>query len=153
MKLRDKSGIAAVEFALVLPLFMTLVFAVIDFGYYFFVQNTLQYATREGVRLALVGGTISGATRLDSILQTIKDNAALAVDPDKLSISIFPVTGTYGDPSGWNTTQDPGNPGDIMRVRTSYTYNFLTPLIGSFFSGGTILVQAEATYKNEDFSL
>jgi hypothetical protein len=151
MKLREKSGIAAVEFALVLPLFVTLVFAIIDFGWYFFVQHTLQYATREGVRLALVGGTIGEENRLDSIIKTIEDDAKLAVDPEKLSISIFPVTGAYGDPGGWEGTQDPGNPGDIMRVKTRYTYDFLTPLIGHFFSGGNILVQAEATYKNEEF--
>ena len=51
-------GATAVEFALVLPLFVLLLFGIIDFGRYFFVQHTVQFATREGTRLALVGGTL-----------------------------------------------------------------------------------------------
>jgi len=159
MKLRDKRGIAAVEFALVLPVFVFLIFAVIDFGWYFFVQHTIQYATREGVRLALVGRTLTddkgnAMTREASIIKTIKDNASLAVDPKDLNISIFPVSSDsgYGDPEHWDETQNAGEPGAIMRVRTRYTYHLLTPLIGYFFSGGKIPVQAEATYKNEQFS-
>jgi hypothetical protein len=38
-----------------------------------------------------------------------------------------------------------------MRVRTRYTYSFLTPLIGAFFTGGASIIQAEATYRNEMF--
>jgi Flp pilus assembly protein TadG len=157
MRLREKRGVVAVEFALVLPLFVLLVFAIMDFGWYFFVQNTIQYATREGVRLALVGGTLKDSqgntmTRVASIVQKIKDNAKMAVNPAKLTISIFPVNSDYSDPTGWAGTQDAGDPGDYMRVRTTYTYNFLTPLIGRFFTGSRINVEAEATYKNENFS-
>ncbi len=47
------------EFALTLPIFIILVIGIIEFGWYFFVQHTLQYATREGMRLALVGRTIN----------------------------------------------------------------------------------------------
>ena len=40
-------GFTIVEFALVLPLFLILLAAIIDFGILFFVQHTLQFATRE----------------------------------------------------------------------------------------------------------
>ena len=73
-------GATAVEFALVLPLFVLLLFGIIDFGRYFFVQHTVQFATREGTRLALVGGTRWGTmSRIDSIIQKIEDNAGLAI--------------------------------------------------------------------------
>ena len=51
-------GATMVEFAMVLPVFVLLLFGIIEFGRYFFVQHTLQFATREGTRLALVGGTL-----------------------------------------------------------------------------------------------
>ncbi len=55
------------EFALTLPIFIILVIGIIEFGWYFFVQHTLQYATREGMRLALVGRTLTdGGTTLDA---------------------------------------------------------------------------------------
>ena len=153
---RDARGVAIVEFALVFPLLLLLAFMLIDFGFYFFCQHTVQYATREGVRLALVGRTINDSqgnalSREASIVQTIRDKAAVAVRPADLSISIYPVGSSYGDPSGWEATQDAGNPGVYMRVRTRYTYRFLTPLIGSLVSGGSVPIQAQATYRNELF--
>jgi len=139
----------------VFPLFALLLFGTIEFGWYFFVQSTLQYATREGTRLALVGGTLAGPngsqmTRVASIVQTIQNDASPAVDPSKLTISIFPITAPYTNPTGWQGQQNAGNPGDYMRVVTQYNYTFLTPLIAQFFPGGSVL-QAETTYRNENF--
>ena len=76
--LRNGKGVTIVEFALVFPLLMVLIFGVMDFGMYFFVQHSIQYATREGVRLALVGRTINDASgnamsREASIVQTIRE--------------------------------------------------------------------------------
>lgn len=149
-------GTTAVEFALVLPLFILLILGIIDFGFYFFVQHTVQYATREGTRLALTGGRLTDnkgnfLSREASIVNTIKDRASLAVDPEKLNINIFQVGSDYTDPGNWNQQINAGSPGAYMRVRTTYTYEFLTPLIGVFFPGGNILVQAESTYRNELF--
>jgi hypothetical protein len=52
---------------------------------------------------------------------------------------------------GWDVQQDAGVPGAYMRVRTRHTYIFLTPLIGNFFTGAARTIQAEATYRNEQF--
>jgi len=152
----NHQGTSLVEFALILPVFLMLILGIIDFGRYFFVQHTVQFATREGTRLGLVGKTISdplghSMSREASIVKTIQDNASAAVDPLKLKINIFPVKGDYSDPVGWETLLIPGDPGQYMRVRTRYTFEFLTPLIGSFFPGGVIGIKAEATYRNELF--
>jgi Flp pilus assembly protein TadG len=144
-------GATLVEFALVLPMFVLFLLGIIDFGRYFFVQHTMQFATREGTRLALVGGTLAGLDRTHSIIKEIEDNARLAVDPAQISISIFPITATYSDPSNWQGQQNAGGPGDYMRVRTRYTYTFFTPIIGKFFTGGASTINAEATYRNELF--
>lgn len=156
---RNDRGTTIVEFALVLPIFLLLVFGIFDFGRYFFVDHTLQYATREGMRLALVGRTLTDGngnpmSREASIIQTIKDKASMAVDPSdpSLSIYIFQIGSDYSDPSNWqNLPPNAGGPGSPMRVRTRYTYEFMTPLIGAFFTGGKILVEAQGTYRNELF--
>jgi Flp pilus assembly protein TadG len=150
-------GSSAVEFALTLPIFIILVIGIIEFGWYYFVQHTLQYATREGMRLALVGRTINNPSgtpmsREDSIITTIRNNATLAVKPaSSVTVSIYPVSASFTDPTGWETQQDAGDPGQYMRVRSRYNYKFFTPLIGGFFSGGGIVIQAEGTYRNELF--
>jgi Flp pilus assembly protein TadG len=150
-----KRGSSAVEFAMALPFFIILVVGIIEFGWYFFVQHTLQYATREGMRLALVGRTLGSPghpmTREASIIQTIKDQASMAVSPGALLISIYPVNNDFSDPANWQATQDAGDPGQYMRVRTLYDHRLFTPLIGAFFSGGHIVIQAEGTYRNESF--
>ena len=153
----NNKGTTLVELALVVPLFILLIFGIIDFGWYFFVEHTLQYATREGMRLALVGGKLTDAngnpmSREASIAKAIKDNASMAVDPSNLSIYIFPIANDYSDPKNWqNLPPDAGDPGSYMRVKTRYPYKFLTPLIGAFFTGGSTMVEAQGTYRNELF--
>ncbi|OPY06389.1 MAG: TadE-like protein [Syntrophus sp. PtaB.Bin001] len=148
------------EFALVAPIFFLLLFAIFDFGWYFFTQHTIQYATREGTRIAVVGtqtqitnnGTTTTLSRLESIIKAIEDNAAMAVDPNELKISIYPIdNSSYSDPTNWETKQEEGTGGQIMRVRVRYTYTFFTPFIGNFFTSGQKLITAQALYKNESF--
>ncbi len=155
--LGNNRGVTAVEFALILPVFAFFIFGIIDMGYYLFTEHTLQFATREGVRLAMVGGTLNGAngsplSRAASIVQEIENEAALAgISASSIQISIFPITSTYGDPTGWTGEQNAGNPGDYMRVVASYSYHFFTPYMGQFFPNGVSTITAQATYKNELF--
>jgi Flp pilus assembly protein TadG len=51
---RDRqSGGAAVEFAIVLPLFCTLIFGMIDYGWYFYQRFSVVAAVRDGVRVGV----------------------------------------------------------------------------------------------------
>jgi Flp pilus assembly protein TadG len=50
-------GAAAVEFALVLPLLLFVVFGIVDFGLAFQAQIIANNAVREGARTASLGGT------------------------------------------------------------------------------------------------
>jgi hypothetical protein len=157
---RTDRGNTAVEFALTLPIFIILFIGIIEFGWYFFVQHTLEYATREGMRFALVGRTLNDPngnpmTRKASIIQTIKDNTMLPVIRNGVEVFIYEVyeSSSYVDPSGWSdqNNQSAGEAGDYMRVRSRYVHAFFTPLIGTFFSGSAINIQAEGTYRNETF--
>lgn len=51
-------GVAAVEFALVVPVLIALLFGTIEWGRYFYVRESVVHAAREGAR----GGTLLGAT-------------------------------------------------------------------------------------------
>ena len=154
---RVERGGTMVEFALTLPVFIILVVGIIEFGWYFFVQHTLQYATREGMRLALVGRTLTDASgnsmsREASIIYTIRQEASLAVNPDSILISIYPIDpNNFSDPANWQNTQTAGLSGAPMRVRTRVIHTFFTPLIRAFFPGGQLTIQAEGTYYNESW--
>jgi Flp pilus assembly protein TadG len=58
-----RGGAAIVELALTLGILFSVVYGTIEFGYYFFVKNTMEAAAREGCRAAIVsGGTNNSAT-------------------------------------------------------------------------------------------
>src|SRR5215472_18044642 len=80
-------GAAAVEFALLLPLLLLLVFGIIDFGRAINAQITLTQAAREGARLAALGqpnvvsGTQAAAT-------------GLSLSPAEIAVTYYPANAT-----------------------------------------------------------
>ena len=52
------------EFAVVLPLLLTILFGIIEYGYVFMVRQTLQHAAREGGRLASLQTSVSPYTNV-----------------------------------------------------------------------------------------
>jgi Flp pilus assembly protein TadG len=61
-RLTTDRGAAAVEFALVLPILLMLVFGIIDFGRAWNAQIDLTQSAREGVRVYVISGDTSAAT-------------------------------------------------------------------------------------------
>ena len=50
---RFRSGASILEMALTLGILLSLSFGTVEFGYFFFVKNTIQGAAREGARVAI----------------------------------------------------------------------------------------------------
>lgn len=153
----NERGSTLVEFALAAPILFMVTFLIADVGVYFFREHTVQFATREGVRLALVGGTVNdpqghALDREASIITTIQHYAAVAgIPPGDLTINIYPLDATYQDPPGWENLRDPGQPGQYMRVKTRLHYSFLTPLVRNLGPIHDTTIEADATYRNEMF--
>jgi Flp pilus assembly protein TadG len=62
---RSQAGVAAVEFALILPIFLILLLGMMEYGYLYFVHLNMTNAAREGARVGVTqdsGGVVSGAT-------------------------------------------------------------------------------------------
>ena len=101
---RDR-GAAAVEFALLLPMLLLLVFGIIDFGRALNAQITLTQAAREGARLDALGqpNVVSGTQA-----------AATGLSPVTVAV----------------TTSCPANAGAEVNatVKASYTFKFVTPI-------------------------
>jgi Flp pilus assembly protein TadG len=122
-------GAAAVEFALLLPLVLLIVFGIIDFGRAINAQITITQAAREGARaLSLPGGSTGYQTRTT--------NAANGLNPGNLTI-----TAVYSC-----------QPGDAASgldadVKVSYKFSFVTPI--SIFFGSTKTLTAEGVIPCE----
>ena len=50
-----RRGASVLEFVLVLPILIMLCFGVVDYGYFFYVKNTVQGAAQSGARAAIPG--------------------------------------------------------------------------------------------------
>jgi Flp pilus assembly protein TadG len=105
---RDDSGAAAVEFALVVPFVLLLLFGVIDFGRAYNMQLSLTHAAREGARVAALGGSSASAT-------------------SRTQSTAAPVTGV-----SVSVTSCPASvlPASDAVVTASRTYNYITPISG-----------------------
>jgi Flp pilus assembly protein TadG len=85
-KLRSEKGASAVEFALVLPIFVSIIFGIFQFGIAFNNWIAITHAAREGARLAAVG-------QYDE--QRVRDSAPSV---DIQSILVSGQGGTIGSP-------------------------------------------------------
>ena len=96
---RNRRAAAAVEFALVAPLFFLFVFGMLEFGRMVMVQQVLTNATREGARLAVLDGSTVATvtTTVNSYLAAASiTGATVTIAPNPLSNAEFgdPVTVT-----------------------------------------------------------
>jgi Flp pilus assembly protein TadG len=62
--LRSERGAVAVEFAILLPVFLLLVFGIMDFGHAFYMKQMVSNASREGARYGARYTTNAGGTHL-----------------------------------------------------------------------------------------
>src|SRR3982751_3751709 len=67
---RNRKGAAAVEFALVVPLVLLLLWGIVDIGRAFYTLNNLASAVREGARTAAVMATAPDLAANKTIIKT-----------------------------------------------------------------------------------
>lgn len=126
-KNKREKGQAIVEFALILPIALLIICAVIDFGWVFAHKLVLSTAVRDGAR---VGITCSSDGDFGSQVQTRVKNEASICDKTALQVTSV-VTG-----------------GDVV-VKADYTLHLLTPMAQIFFGGMTYHIESQCTMKAE----
>jgi Flp pilus assembly protein TadG len=130
-------GAAAVEFALLLPLLLLIVFGIIDFGRAINAQITITQAAREGARvMALPGGT----TVESDGNQAYQDRAITAATG--LGLTASDVTAPASCPATGGALA-----GDDAQVQITYSFSFVTPI--SIFFGSTRTLTAEGVMPCE----
>jgi Flp pilus assembly protein TadG len=84
---RAEAGAAAVEFAIVVPLLLLLLFGIFDYGRFFLVQMALTSGAQEGVRASVLGQSASNSNAAainavpDSVVALGVLGAAATCDP------------------------------------------------------------------------
>lgn len=77
---RDQRGVAAVEFAFAAPVFILMIYGVIEFGRAAYTQGALAFATEEATRYA----TVHYSATADE-LKTVASGKILGIRKDRIS--------------------------------------------------------------------
>lgn len=137
--LRGNHGSGLVEFALVLPLLLSLVFGLFEFGRLGLSQLTARHAVAEAARYAVTGRQVTDPetgepiARAETIRQVVRDNLGPLAVAD--SIVVEPADG--------------GGPEDIVTVSASFTYRFFLPGLDDVLPPVDFTVRT--AMKNEPF--
>lgn len=167
----DERGSAAVEFALVAPLFLALVFSIIEAGWYFFVRSAVEQAGANASRLIRTGQAQNGVTRdefFDEICRVVDAfgdcNDTLTIDVSRFATFqalaadlTDPVCRDADDPAIEGAQFDENDYGaqrEIVRVRICFLYKPFNPALGLNLAqtdDGRRKIISVAIFRNEPF--
>ena len=165
---RNRRGSAAVEFALVAPVFFALLFAIIETAIMFFASQVLETVTQNSARQILTGQA-QGANYPQ--WSNFRDGVVCAQIP-----ALFTCPQVYVDVKSYPAFQNitinsqidandnfdpttlgytPGGPGNIVVVRLFYQWPLFVTGLGyniSNLSGNKRLLVATAAFRNEPYN-
>ena len=116
------SGQSLIEFALVLPMLLVLVFGIVEFGnawrHYQLITNT----AREGARIAVLPSSTEAIVR--SVIDDRLNGSGLDAAQATVTLTIL----DFGDPGYSNSA-------DIVTIEYPYNFVFLGPIIDLMCTG------------------
>lgn len=178
---RAREGATAIEFAVVAPVLMLLMFGIIEFSLIMLVSNIMESATSISSRLAKTGYAESGMSREETILASVEEHAGTLLDPAKLTVTskYYAQFDQIGDAEPWNDANHNGvaeageyddingnnqydsdmglagygNAEDIVVYTVSYPWAVMTPILREIIGDaqGNFTVTAHAVVKNEPY--
>jgi Flp pilus assembly protein TadG len=165
---RNRRGSAAVEFALVAPVFFALLFAIIETAIVFFASQVLETVTQDSARMIMTGQAQTGGYSQSDfknyvctkvIVATVLFDCMAGISIDVKSYSAFSSV-SISDPidAGKNfvppNNYSPGGPGDIVVVRMFYQWPLIVTGLGyniANLTGSKRLLTATAAFRNEPY--
>ncbi len=135
-KSKNQSGASAVEFAIILPVLVLLIFGVIEFGFAIFDKVMITHASREGARAGIVFR-----------IPPVTDEEIVDIVNTYLGNSLI----TFGGPASATVTVTRAgfSSGDALKVSVSYTYTtFVLPRLMTNF-GPAFQMGAQTTMRLE----
>jgi Flp pilus assembly protein TadG len=142
VRARDERGVALVEFALLLPVLVVLLFGMLDFGkaFNYWIDGT--HLANEGARWAVVnrnpstsGETLQQYIRAQGTTAEYRDGGTASV-PDALKVCITFPNGT-------------SNVGDPVRVTVKTTYRWMSVLTAEVPGLTDTILQGTSTMRLE----
>lgn len=131
-----EAGAAAVEFALVVPVLVLIVFGIFNFGFLFSQQLTLNNGVREGDRRAVVYGTAASST-CDGIITSVQ-NQLSGIGMNSSNVEVKVTQDGFSSTSACDSS--------FLTTAVGTTEQDYVPCVGSYNTdtnvGGSLVVEA-----------
>jgi len=162
--IRDRRGMATVEFALVAAPFLALLLAIIETGLIFFAQEVLQTATSQAVRAIMTGQAQAQGLTTAQFQQNVCNNAAPLLSCANMYVNAQTFN-SFGGVTRLNPLQNGnlnpallnyqmGGPGDIVMVQVFYQWPVIPGPLNlnlANMSGNSNLLVATVVFRNEPY--
>lgn len=179
--LANEEGVTAIEFAIIAPTVMLLVFGIIEFAMIMMVYNVMEGATAISSRLGKTGYVDTGLTREQTILDAITQRAGSLINPAQLTLTskFYRQYDQINDPEpfidansngsynsgeaftdingngSWDAdmgTSGYGSSGDVVVYTVTYPWSVATPIMRELIgTNGTYAIATHAVVKNEPY--
>lgn len=167
---RDRRGSTAVEFAIVAPAFLALMFSTFEAGWFYFANSQLDAAVLDASRFIRTGQAQQGGFDKDAFFNHVcprleifgQCSERLTVEVDTFAsfaeLAADNSAAVCSTDSAEELAAIPYNPGldnEIVRVRFCLLYNTINPTIGlnlSDAANGTRKLYGSYLFRNEPFS-
>lgn len=128
LKIFNKKGQSAVEFALLLPILLLLILGVFELSRVLNAGLVINHASREAARYAALGGS-------DLEVLTVVTDQSNNLDTSNMTVTITPA----------QTSRDSG---ENVTIKIDYKIEFITPFIGSIL-GDDFVISGDTTMRVE----
>lgn len=142
-----QKGGSLVEFALVLPILLTIILSTLELGIMLTIKVNLQSSVMAGAHYGATGAYMEGSTRTASAQTVMNDGISSLLNPSLVSITIQSFPSFAAANSGGAGSSGAGDPEQVGMYQAQYSYSPLSPLVAAFF-GNTKVLQATTYTKN-----
>lgn len=136
---RKQRGAAAVEFAVVAPVFVLLIFGMIEYGRMVMVQQMLTNASREGARRAV----LEGSTEAD-----VRAVVTEYLTPANIPVTDSDITILVGDPPS-AAALSTANFGDPIHVKVGINFGQVSWLPSPMYMSSSTRMEAVSVMRRE----
>jgi Flp pilus assembly protein TadG len=134
MRKLNERGAAAAEFALLLPVFLLILFGIIEFGMIMYGREVVTNAAREGARAGIVQGP---PKRTAGDITTIANNYLTGTGINPADVVFTPSGEGLSSPNA-------------LTVTAVYNYNFLIPYIPAVVGiANPLVITTQAVMRHE----
>lgn len=128
-----RRGAAMVEMALVLPIFVTVMLGIVEFGRGFMVANLVTNAAREGARQAIMYGSTN-----QQVTDKVRDFVTATVNVQNEDVAVvITITPAEGNSTVGNEVSGAQSQ-DLITVRVEVPFDKVSYIPGTFLDGKTL---------------